>query len=140
MNTITQSALAVAVAALMPLAAQAEMIELSDTELSAIQGQGPIAGLREAFRNYGNGLAPIWTELTTVQGLSPPLHYAGWSAVLAGYAIGIPAGAALTAIGNAPFPIDRLDVMAQPVALVGASLGLTGVYLLYLNGEYVSMH
>lgn len=135
-----KSAAFVATTALMPLTAQAEMVELSDAELGAIQGQGPIAGLREAFRNYGNGLAPIWTELTTVQGLSPPLHYAGWSAVLAGYAIGIPAGVALTAIENAHFPVNRLDVVAQPVALVGASLGLTGVYLLYLNGEYVSTH
>ena len=34
-------------------------------------------------------------ELTIVQGLSPPLHYAGWSAVLVGYAISGPDGAAL---------------------------------------------
>jgi len=140
MNTFKQSAIFAAVAALTPLAAQAEMIELSDTELRAVQGQGVLSGLREAFQNYRSGLAPIWTELTTVQGLSPPLHYAGWSAVLAGYAIGIPAGATLTAIGNAPFPVNRLDVIAQPASLLGASLGLTGVYLLYLNGEYVPTH
>lgn len=137
MNTITQSAIVAAAAALAPLAAQAEMVELSDAELRAVQGQGPISGLREALQNYRSGLEPLWTELTTVQGLSPPLHYAGWSAVLAGYAISGPAGAALTAFEDAPFPVNRLGVAAQPVALVGASLGLTGVYLLYLNGEYV---
>ena len=140
MNTITQSAIVVAVTALAPLAAHAEMVELSDAELRAVQGQGPISGLREALQNYRSELAPMWTELTTVQGISPPLHYAGWSAVLAGYAISVPAGAALTAIENAPFPVNRLDVAAQPVAFVGASLGLTGVYLLYLNGEYVPTH
>lgn len=137
MNTFKHPAIFVAVAALAPLAAQAEMVELSDAELRAVQGQGPISGLREALQNYRSGLEPLWTELTTVQGLSPPLHYAGWSAVLAGYAISGPAGAALTAFEDAPFPVNRLGVVAQPVALVGASLGLTGIYLLYLNGEYV---
>lgn len=137
MNTVTQSAIVVAVTALTPLAAQAEMVELSDAELRAVQGQGPISGLREALQNYRGGLEPLWTELTTIQGLSPPLHFAGWSAVLAGYAISGPAGAALTAIENAPFPVNRLGVVAQPVARVGSSLRLTGVYLLYLNGEYV---
>ena len=102
MNTIKQSAIFVAVAALAPLAAQAEMVELSDAELRAVQGQGPISGLREALQNYRSELEPLWTELTTVQGISPPLHYVGWSAVLAGYAISGPAGAALTAFANTP--------------------------------------
>jgi hypothetical protein len=137
MNTLTQSALVATVSALAPLAAQAEMVELSDTELRAIHGQGPISGLREALQNYRSGLELAWTELTTVQGLSPPLHFAGWSAVLTGYAISAPAGAALTAFEDAPFPVNRLGVVAQPVALVGASLSLTGIYLLYLNGEYI---
>jgi len=137
MNTITQSAIVVAVTALAPLAAQAEMVELSDAELRAVQGQGPISGLRKALQSYRSGLEPLWSELTTVQGLSPPLHFAGWSAVLAGYAISAPAGAALTAFEDAPFPVNRLGVVAQPVARVGSSLSLAGVYLLYLNGEYV---
>ncbi len=140
MNIFKQSTMLAAVAALTPLAAQAEMVELSDTELRAVQGQGVLSGPREAFQNYRSGLEPLWTELTALQGPSPLLHYAGWSAVLAGYVIGVPAGAALTAIGNAPFPVNRLDVLAQPASLVGTGLGQTGVYLLYLNGEYVPTH
>ncbi|MGB7288610.1 MAG: hypothetical protein WBC62_00750 [Candidatus Macondimonas sp.] len=137
MPPITQSAIVVTVTALAPLVAQAEMVELSDAELRAVQGQGPISGLREALQNYRRGLEPLWTELPIVQGLSPPLHYAGWSAVLAGYAISGPAGAALMAIEDALFPVNRLGVVAQPAARVGSSLRLTGVYLLYLYGEYV---
>jgi hypothetical protein len=34
-------------------------------------------------------------------------------------------------------PVNRRGALAQPVALVGAGLGLTGIYLRNLNGEYV---
>ncbi len=137
MNILKQPAILVAVTALTPLAAQAEMVELSDAELRAIQGQGPISGLREGFQNYRSGLELAWTGLTTVQGVNPPLHFAGWSAVLAGYVISPPAVVAMTAFEDAPFPVNRLGVVAQPLALVGASFIFTGTYLLYLNGEFV---
>lgn len=113
------------------------MAGLSDTELSAIQGQASVAGLREGFRLYTDAVSMMWSELTPVQGVSPALHYIGWSAVATGYSIALPAMAAHTTIDNAPFPVNRLDVVVQPGMLVSASLMFTGTYLLYLNGEFV---
>jgi hypothetical protein len=136
MQKLPQSAFLIT-AALTPLVAQADLVELTDSELRTIQGQGTVPGFREAFRNYRSGFEPMWTELTTIQGVSPAPHYAGWSSMLAGYTIITPAIAALAATYDAPFPVNRLGAIALTAAYLGAAFRLNGIYLLYLNGEYV---
>jgi hypothetical protein len=65
MNTFTQSALFFAVAALTPLAVQANMAELSDADLRAVQGQ---ATLGPGFQAYRAEMGSMWSDLTTVLG------------------------------------------------------------------------
>ncbi len=132
MNTFTQSALFLATVALTPLVAQANMAELSDTELSAVQGQ---ANLGPGFQAYRAEMGSMWSELTTVQGKSAALHYAGWGSVMTGYTIITSSGAAAVAVNKAPFPVNQLDALALPVWYAGAGIGLTGAFLLHVNGE-----
>lgn len=132
MNTFTQSALFLAAVALTPLAAQANMAELPDTELRAVQGQ---ATLGPGFQAYRAEMGSMWSELTTVQGKSAALHYAGWGSVMTGYTIITTTGAAAVAVNKAPFPVNQLDALALPVWYAGAGIGLTGAFLLHVNGE-----
>ena len=132
MNTFTQSALFFAVAALTPLAVQANMAELSDADLRAVQGQ---ATLGPGFQAYRAEMGSMWSDLTTVQGKSAALHYAGWGSVMTGYTIIASTGAAAVAVNKAPFPVNQLDALTVPVWYAGAGIGLTGAFLLHLNGE-----
>ena len=132
MKTFTKSALFIAVAALTPLAAQANMAELSDAELRAVQGQ---TTLGSGFQAYRAEMESMWSDLTTVQGKSAALHYAGWGSVMTGYTITASTGAAAVAVNKAPFPVNQLDALTVPVWYAGAGIGLTGAFLLHVNGE-----
>lgn len=87
MNTLKQSTIFVAVSALTPLAAQAEMVELSDTELRAIQGRYGADSTDTYFQDYRTDLRYLWTDLTTIEGKSAALHYVSWGTIMTGCAI-----------------------------------------------------
>ncbi len=119
-------------ATLTPLAAQANVAELSDAELRAVHGQ---ATLGPGFQEYRANMESMWSDLTTVQGKSAALHYAGWGSVMTGYTIIASSSAAAVAFNKAPFPVNKLGALAVPAYTAGAGIGLTGLFLLHLNGE-----
>lgn len=148
MNTLKQSAIFVAVSALTPLAAQAEMVELSDTELRAIQGRYGADSTDAYFQDYRADLRYLWTDLTTVEGKSAALHYVGWGTITTGYAIRAGAWGTARAIyefADAPAPPPiwvgktiawTVVPAAIPPMIVGGALELTGSYIVTkLNGE-----
>lgn len=148
MNTFTQSALVISFAALMPLAAQAEMIELSDAGLRAVQGQYGADSTSAYFQDYRADLGSLWTDLTTVEGKSAALHYVGWGTIMTGYAIRAGAWGTARAIDDfadapAPPPIWvgktiawTIVPAAIPPMIVGGALELAGGYIVTkLNGE-----
>ncbi|MGB5235387.1 MAG: DUF6160 family protein [Candidatus Macondimonas sp.] len=148
MNTITQSTIFAAVAALSPLAAQAEMIELSDAELSAVQGQYYIETTSAYFQDYWADLGLLWTDLTTVEGKSAALHYVGWGTIMTGYAIRAGAWGTARAVSDfaqppAPPPPPVATAIQWtvlpaviPPMIVGGTLELTGSFIVTkLNGE-----
>lgn len=140
MKFLATSSSFLALALLTPLAAQAEMTELTDTELEAVQGKAGAILPGSAFANY-------WTEFTTVQG-DPALHYAGWGLMGVGYSLMIPFQQTELLdykIHQAPPPVNHLApvtkplyVIAVPPAAVGMVALTQGLYLLYINGEFTT--
>ena len=132
MNLSAKSAAFITVTAVTPLTAQAEMIELTDAELGAIEGQ---TGLGPGFQTYKQNMGDLWTDMTTTQGKSAALHYAGYGSVMTGYTLVASSGAASVAINKAPPPINRLDGAVVPLWYAGYGIGTAGLVLLTLNGE-----
>lgn len=125
--------------ALTPGAARAALIDLSDADLRAVQGQGFVEDPSLFFQDYRTTLNRMWTGLTTVQGNSAVLHYAGMGTMMAGYALGAPALATASAIIDNPPPPGPLWVVATvhltaPPILAGGALMLAGGYVLQFNG------
>ena len=91
-------------------------------------------------QQYRATLNRMWTGLTTVQGNSAVLHYAGMGTMMTGYAIGAPALATAAAVIDNPPPPGPLWVVATvhltaPPILAGGALMLAGGYVLQFNGE-----
>jgi|GEM_PF-1657494 len=148
MNTFKQSALVISFAALTPPAAQAGLVDLSDTELRAVQGQYGVDSTGAYFQDYRADLGYLWTDLTTVEGKTAALHYVGWGTIMTGYAIRAGAWGTARAIYDfavapAPPPIWVGKTIAWtilpaviPPMIVGGTLELTGSYIVTkLNGE-----
>lgn len=148
MNPSTQSALVISFAALMPLAAQAEIIELSDAGLRAVQGQYGADSTSAYFQDYRADLGLLWTDLTTVEGKSAALHYVGWGTLMTGYAIRAGAWGTARAVSDfaqppAPPPPPVATAIQWtvlpaviPPMIVGGTLELTGSFIVTkLNGE-----
>jgi len=122
----------IAFLAMMPVAAQAEMQPLTDADLREVDGQ---MGLGPGFQTYKQNMGVLWTDMTTSQGKSAALHYAGYGSVMTGYTLIASSGAASVAINKAPPPINRLDGVVLPVWYAGYGIGTAGLVMLTLNGE-----
>lgn len=126
--------------ALAPCTAGASWAEMSEADLRAVHGQGFVADPSLFPQEYRATLGRMWTSLTTVQGNSAALHYAGSGTVLIGYAFGAPALAAAAAVIDNPPPPGPLWVIATvpltaPPILAGGALMLAGGYVLQFNGR-----
>ena len=132
MNLSSKSASIIAMTALMPLTAHATMIELTDAELRGVDGQ---IGLGPGFQTYRQTMGGLWTDMSSTQGKSAALHYAGYGSVMTGYTLLASSGAAYVAINKAPPPINRLDGAVVPIWYAGYGIGTAGVLMLSLNGE-----
>jgi hypothetical protein len=122
----------IAFLAMMPVAAQAEMQPLTDAELREVEGQ---IGIGPGFQTYQQTMGSLWNIMTTTQGKSAVLHYAGYGSVMTGYTLIASSGAASVAINKAPPPINRLDGVVLPVWYAGYGIGTAGLVMLTLNGE-----
>lgn len=140
MKPLIPLAATLALIALAPCSAQAAWVELSDADLRAVHGQGFVADPSLFPQEYRATLNRMWTSLTTVQGNSAVLHYAGMGTMITGYAFGAPALAAAAAVIDNPPPPAPLWVLTAvtltaPPIVAGGSLMLAGGYLLQFNGE-----
>jgi hypothetical protein len=122
----------IAFVAFMPVAAQAVMQPLTDGELRAVEGR---ASLGPGFQIYKQNMGELWTDMTTSQGKSAVLHYAGHGSVMTGYTLIAASNAAAVAINKAPPPINRLDGAVVPLWLSGYGIGTAGLMMLSVNGE-----
>lgn len=122
----------IAFVAFMPVAAQAVMQPLTDGELRAVEGR---ASLGPGFQTYRQTMGSLWNIMTTTQGKSAVLHYAGYGSVMTGYTVAASSGAAYMAINKAPPPINQLGVAVIPLWYAGYGIGTAGLVMLSVNGE-----
>lgn len=132
MNLPSKSASIIAMTALMPLTAHATMIELTDAELRGVDGR---IGLGPGFQTYRQTMGGLWTDMSSTQGNSAALHYAGYGSVMTGYTLTASGWAAIDVINKAPPPINQLNVAMLPLLYVEYGIGTAGLVMLSFNAN-----
>lgn len=127
-------------AALAPFTVQAELIELSDAELSRIEGTNGLG-------TWNPGPAMIEPQQPAVRISSPWTLNAEWEAIGLGLPTVAPPFTWAMSLRDSLDPVTLPSI--QPFAsrlhsfpglagtVTGASLSLAGAYLLTLNGQYI---